>query len=202
MTRRRGGGLLPLERHRTVDDRDRPKRLVLDIDDHAAVYRLRWRECLGDAEDRRVGHFERGEDRHELIDGVFAGEGGDDLVDLGARIAALFERVVTRIGGQVLAADRLADPPPEPRRQAGDHDGAPLPAIGMLGRENAIRHEVGMLRALAHRIRAGEEGELGDVAEHADQPVHQADVDEASPAGALALVQRGEDADGSVDPAD
>src|SRR5204862_6902967 len=46
------------------------------------------------------------------------------------------------------------------------------------------------------------EGELGEIAEHADQAVIEADVDEAAAPGPGALVQRGEDRHRPENPAD
>ena len=59
-----------------------------------------------------------------------------------------------------------------------------------------------MLRSLRHRILPGEEAELRQIAEQADHPVHQADVDQPAAPGGMALMQGGEDGDRPVDAAD
>jgi hypothetical protein len=67
--------------------------------------------------------------------------------------------------------------------------------------KNAVGHEVGMLGAARLRVLPGEKSQLCKVAEHADQPIEQADIDQTAAAGPAALVQRGQNAHGAVDPA-
>src|SRR5690606_25014873 len=114
----------------------------------------------------------------------------------GASLAALLNRIVARVGRQLRATQGLADPAPEAVGQAGHDDRS------VLGRESAVRHEIRVLGALRLRVLATEPGQLGNVAEHADQSVHQAYVDVAALAGRVPLVQRGKDGDGAVDAAD
>jgi len=55
------------------------------------------------------------------------------------------------------------------------------------------RAQCSVARPHWRRVPAGEEGELGEIAEHANEAVVQADIDEAAAPGPGALVQRGED---------
>ena len=141
-------------------------------------------------------HLMLREQLHQFRDRLLAGEFRNPLVHQTTMVAPLLDGVEARIPDPVLHAQRLADAFPEAVRQAGDDDRS------VLRRKDAVRHEVGMLRALRLRIFAGEERQLRQIAEHADQPVEQADIDQASATGDAALVQRREDADRTIDPAD
>ena len=98
---------------------------------------------------------------HRLFLGVLAGPGGDDLVDLGAALAARLLGVVARVADQILAADDLQQALPMLGigAAAEDVDVVVRPA-GLARVESRRRQPAGgrPAAAVAHRRLAGELG--------------------------------------------
>ena len=148
---------------------------------------MRMRQCRGDAEHRRVRHIGRGEPLFPFGDGARFGDVRDQPVEFVAVVAPQGRRQKARIIRELRPFDRLAQLAPEALGQDGDNDRA------VRRRKAAIGHDVGVARPHRFRVLAGDESELRKIAEHADEAVMKADIDEPPGSGLRALVQRGED---------
>src|SRR3546814_7506383 len=86
---------------------------MLGLDHHLARNRLRLRECLANAEDRRVRHLEARQPFGQFGDRVLPRVAGNHLVDQRALVAPLLDAVEARIVDRFRHVDRLADATPE-----------------------------------------------------------------------------------------
>ena len=112
---------------------------MLHLHDHTPRDSPLLRERFAHPQDRRVGDFVRGETANQIGYGVQRNISADQRIYFATVIPALLDRIVTRIIGALGPLDRRTDLGPERVGQAHDHDRA------VERREDAVRHEVGML---------------------------------------------------------
>ena len=160
---------------------------------HAAMLDVRVVEHLIEIVDRAGRHADRFELVGQILHLELHGQRGELADELGAVGEPRLVVDVARVLRQLRRAEHAAQLDVLAVVAGGDDD------VAVGDREHLIGHDVGMRVADALGHLAGGEIVQALVGQHADGGIDQRGVDVAALAGALALRQRGEDADHRID---
>src|SRR5712691_1687201 len=173
---------------------------MVDGDDHLALLDSGILRDLHRVVDRPSRDARVAQDLHDLLLGAALGKCGQDAVHFVVVGPALLRRVEALVTDQVFAADGLQQPVPVPIAGAAGVDETVVVEASALARVEAAGRRRTQRTAVTRaygRLAAGGLASEGDTAEVDDCILH-GHLDVLATAGALALVQGAQDANGAV----